>query len=82
MIDIDSHKQHIDDAIRHLKNKIPNAELYELGALLISAGCFLVASAIPELKPQLIIPANLAHQLLNQEPTEKTKDAEAITSSD
>jgi hypothetical protein len=77
MLDIENHKQDIDDAIRFLKKQIPNAELYELGALLISAGCFLVASAIPELKPQLVPPANLAHQLLNQE----HKDAETITSS-
>ncbi len=66
-MNIDEHKQDIDDTIRFLKQRIPSAQLYELGAVLMSSGAFLIASAIPELKTQLIPVANLAHQLLTQE---------------
>lgn len=77
MLNIDEHKQDVDDVLRLLKKRIPEAELYELGALLITTGCFLVSSAIPDLKIQLVPIAELAHQLLNQE-----KDATTITDSD
>ena len=77
MNDIDSHKNDIDETIKFLHSKIPSAELYELGAIFLSVGAFLVASAIPDLKAQLIPTANLAHQLLNQK-----ENAEANPSSD
>lgn len=67
MLDVDANRHYVDEVIKLLHHKIPNAELYELGALLMSAGSYLVASAIPELKPQLVPFANLAHQLLTQE---------------
>ena len=70
-LDLDLHRPTVDEVIRLLRSRIPEAELYELGALLMSAGSFLVASAIPEMKPQLVPYAELAHQLLTQK-----KDAE------
>ncbi len=73
---LDTHKEDIDWCIRTLHKKIPNAQLHEIGAVLISTGCFLVSAAIPDLKPVLISTANIAHQLLNQE----TNDATNLTS--
>lgn len=66
-MDLDSQTQHVDETIRYLRKKIPDAELYELGAILMSAGAYLVSAAIPDMKEQLIPFANIAHQLLTQE---------------
>ncbi len=51
---------------RFLRREYPSLELHELGALFVSSGCYLTASAIPDLWPQLKPAAMLAHQLLNQ----------------
>ena len=51
--------------ITYMTEKHP-MEMYERGALLMSIGSFLVASAIPELWPDLKHTAILAHQLLDQ----------------
>ena len=51
--------------IIYMTEKYP-MEMYERGALLMSIGSFLVASAIPELWPDLKNTAILAHQLLDQ----------------
>lgn len=56
-----------DKVVHNLTQELPTAELHELGALLISIGCFLTASAIPDLWPRLKDTANLSHELLNQE---------------
>lgn len=58
-----------DDLVHYIHAKYPHMELYELGALLISSGCFLTASAIPDLWPRLKAPASLAHELLLNEQT-------------
>lgn len=50
--------------VKSLHDELPSAELYELGAILLSSGCFLVANAIPDLWPRLRGTAELAHQLL------------------
>ena len=66
-----------DELVHGMTKRLPQAELYELGAVFISIGCFLTASAIPDLWPQLKETANLSHQLLNQK---ENKDAQsAIT---
>jgi len=56
-----------DEAVRILSAKLPDAELYELGAMFLSIGCYLTANAIPDLWPQLKNTALLSQQLLNQE---------------
>jgi hypothetical protein len=60
-----------DEMVHALTEKIPTAELHELGAIFISIGCYLTATAIPDLWPQLKPAAVLAHQLLNQKLIEK-----------
>lgn len=55
-----------DDVVVDLTHRLPKAELYELGSLLISIGCFITASAIPELWPRLKPTAELSHELLFQ----------------
>lgn len=55
-----------ESVINFMTEKHP-MEMYERGALLMSIGSFLVASAIPELWPDLKHTAILAHQLLDQE---------------
>jgi len=56
-----------DEAIRTLKAQLPNADLYELGAIFLSCGAFLIVSALPDLKDSLKESALIAHQLLNQD---------------
>ena len=51
--------------VTYMTEKYP-MEMYERGALLMSVGAFLVASAIPDLWPDLKHTAILAHQLLDQ----------------
>lgn len=63
-----------NEMVHALTQRLPRAELYELGAVFISIGCFLTASAIPDLWPQLKDTANLSHQLLNQK---ENKDAQS-----
>jgi hypothetical protein len=60
-----------DETVHNLTKRLPKAELYELGALLISMGCFLTASAIPDLWPRIRDTANLSHELLNQNTMKK-----------
>lgn len=75
-INIDANTKNIDECIRLLRTRIPDAELYELGALMITSGAFLVVSAIPGLKDKFHDAVELSHQLLNQ-----PNDAEANASS-
>jgi len=56
-----------DEVVKMLDSKLPNAELYEMGAILISMGTFMVANAIPDLWAHVKPAAILAHQLMNQE---------------
>jgi len=49
-------------------------ELYELGALFLSVGSYLTASAVPDLWPQIKSVASLAHQLLDQEKMKEKAD--------
>lgn len=56
-----------DEVVRLLVAKLPDAELYELGAMMLSIGCFLTANALPDMWPQLRNTAVLSHQLLHQE---------------
>lgn len=70
------------DIVEYAVSKYP-MELYELGALFVSIGTFQIASAVPELWPQLKSAAITAHQLLNQEvnkqKAEEIKDASTTT---
>lgn len=50
--------------VKTLRDELPDAQLYEMGAILISSGCFITANAIPDLWPRLRGTAELAHQLL------------------
>lgn len=62
------------DITEYAAGKYP-MELYELGALFVSIGTFQIASAIPELWPQLKSAAITAHQLLNQEVNKQKAEA-------
>lgn len=74
-IDFSNIEQISEDIIRDTKAKLPNAELYELGGILLSLGSFLVASAIPEMWPQLRNTALLSQELLNQEKMKQKFDS-------
>lgn len=56
--------QMADDIVHYAREKFPTLELHELGAILMSAGIFLTANAIPDLWPRLRGVAELSHQLL------------------
>lgn len=60
-----------DDLVRYVHEKYPHMELFEIGALLLSSGCFLTSSAIPELWPRLRAAASLSHELLLNEQTKE-----------
>lgn len=60
-----------DNLVRHVHSTYPHMELFEIGALLLSAGCFLTASSIPELWPRLRGTAELSHELLLNEKTKE-----------
>lgn len=60
-----------DDLVRYVHEKHPHMELFEIGALLLSSGCFLTASAIPDLWPRLRNTAALSHELLLNEQTKE-----------
>ena len=68
----------VADELTHLIIKrFPNAELYEQGALLMSVGAYLTASAIPSLWPQLRSTASLAHELLLNTQTQEKLNVKA-----
>lgn len=69
-----------DDIVRYTLGKFPNLELHELGALLMSAGIFLTANAIPDLWPRLRATAELSHQLLLNNGTSKPRNDQQSTS--
>lgn len=77
MIDNSNLPRLSDDIVHEVKKFVPDAELYELGALLISIGCFLTASAIPDLWPRLKGTAVLAHELLLNTQTKEKLDVKA-----
>jgi hypothetical protein len=77
MIDNSNLPRLSDDIVHEAKKFVPDAELYELGALLISIGCFLTASAIPDLWPRLRGTAELAHELLLNTQTKEKLNVKA-----
>lgn len=77
MIDNSNLPRLSDDIVHEVKKFVPDAELYELGALLISIGCFLTASAIPDLWPRLRGTAELAHELLLNTQTKEKLNVKA-----
>lgn len=50
-----------------LRKEVPNAKGYELGALLISIGCWLIFIEVPTLKEELKPMMLLSRQLMEQE---------------
>ena len=66
-----------DDIVHEVRKLVPDAEIYELGALLISIGSFLTASAIPDLWPRLKGTAALAHELLLNTQTQEKLNVKA-----
>jgi hypothetical protein len=64
MLRDDEVEEAAEKIVRFAHQTFPSAELHELGAILISSGCFIVANAIPDLWPRLRGTAELAHQLL------------------
>lgn len=77
MIDNSNLPRLSDDIVHEVKKLVPDAELYELGALLVSIGCFLTASAIPDLWPRLRGTAELAHELLLNTQTKEKLNVKA-----
>ena len=69
-----------DDLVHYARERFPSLELHELGAILMSAGIFLTANAIPDLWPRLRGTAELSHQLLlNNGTTQRRDDRESPT---
>ncbi len=77
MIDHSKLSELSDEIVHEVRKHVPDAELYELGALLISIGTFLTASAIPDLWPRLRGTASLAHELLLNTQTQEKLNVKA-----